>query len=72
MRRFGTGRTVTAAPVLAELVGDKLPSAPSRLSAQALVPLHVLVATGLAALARQDGNDPPAAALAVSAGCRGL
>ncbi|MBA2553053.1 MAG: hypothetical protein H0V10_05050 [Geodermatophilaceae bacterium] len=62
------GRVVTGALVLGELVGDKLPSAPSRLAMQALIPRLVLGATGGAALAWRDGRSRPAAALAGLAG----
>lgn len=58
------GRVVTGALVFGELVADKVPSAPSRLEPQALVPRVVLGATGGAALAWRDGNNRPAAALA--------
>lgn len=62
------GRVVSGLLVVGELVADKVPSAPSRLDGQALVPRLVLGATGAAALAWRDGNNRAVAALAGVAG----
>jgi uncharacterized membrane protein len=57
--RLGTrsGSVVTGLLAAAELVGDKLPSTPSRLGA-GLAPRLVLGATSAATMARRDGHDP--------------
>jgi uncharacterized membrane protein len=53
-----TGTAVTGLMAAGELVADKLPSTPSRLSPPALAPRAALGATSAAAMARRDGHDP--------------
>lgn len=62
------GQVTSATLVVAELVGDKLPSAPSRLDPKALVPRLVFGAAGGGALAWRDGTSRPGAVTAGLAG----
>jgi uncharacterized membrane protein len=56
---------------LGELVGDKLPTTPSRLAAPALGGRVLLGGTAAAAEARRDGRDPVVPALVGAAGAAG-
>jgi uncharacterized membrane protein len=52
-----TGGVITGLLAVGELIGDKLPSTPSRLAGPGLVPRLVLGATSAATMARRDGHD---------------
>jgi len=65
--RAGSRPGQVVAPLLAagELTADKLPSTPSRLGAQGLIPRIALAAIAAAGMATRDGERPePAAAVA--------
>ena len=67
-----TAGTVTSGVLaLGELVGDKLPTTPSRLAAPALGGRVLLGGTAAAAEARRDGHDPVVPALVGAAGAVG-
>jgi uncharacterized membrane protein len=63
------GKAVTGVMAVGELVADKLPTTPSRLSPPALAPRALLGGTAAAAEARRDGQDAilPALVSATSA-----
>jgi uncharacterized membrane protein len=52
------GSTVSSLAAAGELVADKLPSVPSRLTPLGLIPRAAAGATSAAAVARRDGHDP--------------
>lgn len=73
--RHGVGaralRALATAAVVGEGVGDKLPTAPSRLGAPQLAGRLVAGAAGAVALAVVDGRRPPAVLVAALAGGAG-
>lgn len=66
-----TGTAVTALLAAGELVADKLPATPSRLSPPAVLPRAVLGAASAAAMAARDGHDAALPALVGLAGAAG-
>jgi uncharacterized membrane protein len=64
-------KSVTAVAAAGELVGDQLPSTPSRLAPPALGGRLALGGTAAAAVARRDGHDPVVPALVATGGALG-
>jgi uncharacterized membrane protein len=65
------GTVVSSVLALGELVGDKLPTTPSRLAVAPLAGRVLLGGTAAAAQARRDGRDPVVPALVAAAGAAG-